>query len=95
MTVCAGSGFFSPESDVWPMESGLTGFEFAAGIPEPLGGAVVMNAGAYGGEMKDILSSVRVMERRGRSASFLHKSLHLSNRHSCVPERGLPSSLQG
>ena len=43
------------------LDAALTGFEFAAGIPGTLGGAVVMNAGAYGGEMKDVLTSVRVM----------------------------------
>ena len=39
------------------LDAALTGFEFAAGIPGTLGGAVVMNAGAYGGEMKDVLTS--------------------------------------
>ena len=42
------------------LDAALTGFEFAAGIPGTLGGAVVMNAGAYGGEMKDVLTSVRL-----------------------------------
>ena len=52
------------------LDAALTGFEFAAGIPGTLGGAVVMNAGAYGGEMKDVLTSVRVMtERRDHGAS--------------------------
>ena len=42
-------------------EASLTGFEFAGGIPGTLGGAVVMNAGAYGGEMKDVLKEVTVL----------------------------------
>ena len=42
-------------------KDGMTGFEFAAGIPGTVGGAAVMNAGAYGGELKDVLESVRVM----------------------------------
>jgi UDP-N-acetylmuramate dehydrogenase len=46
-------------------KASLTGMEFASGIPGTLGGALVMNAGAYGGEMKDILESVRVLDRNG------------------------------
>lgn len=46
-------------------ERGLSGFEFASGIPGSIGGAVFMNAGAYGGELKDIVKSVRVMPMRG------------------------------
>ena len=46
-------------------ERSLAGFEFAAGIPGSLGGAVVMNAGAYGGELKDVLVNVTVMDREG------------------------------
>ena len=44
----------------------LTGFEFAAGIPGTLGGAVVMNAGAYGGEMKDVLKEATVLDSEGQ-----------------------------
>ena len=43
------------------LQNGLTGFEFASGIPGTLGGAVVMNAGAYGGEMKDVLTEVTAL----------------------------------
>ena len=46
-------------------KDGMTGFEFAAGIPGTVGGAAVMNAGAYGGELKDVLESVRVMTPDG------------------------------
>ena len=47
-------------------KDGMTGFEFAAGIPGTVGGAAVMNAGAYGGELKDVLESVRVMTPDGK-----------------------------
>ena len=89
VTVCAGAGILLSRIGRLAMENGLTGFEFAAGIPGTLGGAVVMNAGAYGGEMKDILSSVRVMEREGQIRELPAQELALSYRHSCVPERGL------
>ena len=47
------------------LRNSLTGFEFAAGIPGTLGGACIMNAGAYGGEMKDVLESVTVLDGQG------------------------------
>ncbi|MFR3752273.1 MAG: FAD-binding protein [Enterocloster sp.] len=53
------------------LDDGLTGFEFAAGIPGTVGGALVMNAGAYGSEMKNILESARVMTHGGRDAGRL------------------------
>jgi UDP-N-acetylmuramate dehydrogenase len=67
-------------------EHGLTGMEFAAGIPGSLGGAVVMNAGAYGGEMKDILTEVDVMTREGEFITIPAGNLDLSYRHSCIPD---------
>lgn len=65
----------------------LTGFEFAAGIPGTLGGAVVMNAGAYGGEMKDVLKTVRVMEETGQILELSAEDLDLGYRHSSIPEK--------
>lgn len=67
-------------------DAGLSGMEFAAGIPGSLGGAVVMNAGAYGGEMKDILTEVTVLTRKGESKVLSREELDLSYRHSCIPE---------
>ena len=64
----------------------LTGLEFAAGIPGTLGGAVVMNAGAYGGEMKDVLVTVRVLAPNGEVLTLTKDELDLSYRHSCIPE---------
>ena len=65
----------------------LTGFEFAAGIPGTVGGAVVMNAGAYGGEIKDVLVSVRVLTPNGEILTLTKDELDLSYRHSCIPEK--------
>ena len=66
----------------------LTGFEFAAGIPGTIGGAVVMNAGAYGGEIKDVLVSARVLTPDGNVLELSNEELDLSYRHSCIPEQG-------
>ena len=70
------------------LEAGLTGFEFAAGIPGTLGGACVMNAGAYGGEMKDILQKVTVLTPDGTVQTLSVEELELSYRHSIIPEKG-------
>lgn len=66
----------------------LTGMEFASGIPGSLGGAVVMNAGAYGGEMKDILQKVIVLTPDGTVQTLSVEELELSYRHSIIPEKG-------
>lgn len=63
---------------------GLTGLEFAAGIPGSLGGAVVMNAGAYGGELKDILMDVDVLTEGGDFLTIPSEELDMSYRHSNV-----------
>lgn len=66
----------------------LTGFEFAAGIPGTVGGAVVMNAGAYGGEIKDVLSYAAVLTPNGDVMKMTPEQLELSYRHSNVLEQG-------
>ena len=70
------------------MEAGLTGMEFASGIPGTLGGAAVMNAGAYGGEMKDILVSVTVLTDEGEQKVLKAEELNLGYRTSIIKERG-------
>lgn len=70
-------------------ENSLTGLEFAAGIPGSLGGAVVMNAGAYGGEMKQVVKSVRLMTPDGEILEKRTEEMHFSYRHSLVKERPL------
>lgn len=66
----------------------LKGFEFASGIPGSLGGAVCMNAGAYGGEIKNILESVEVLTSNGEIKQIQAKELHLGYRRSDVSEKG-------
>lgn len=68
--------------------AGLSGLEFAAGIPGTIGGAVVMNAGAYGGEMKDVLVEATVLAPSGEKRILSVDELELSYRHSCIPEKG-------
>lgn len=58
------------------MEKSLTGFEFASGIPGTLGGALAMNAGAYGGEMKNIVKSVRLMNIEGQIVEFTNEEMN-------------------
>ena len=67
--------------------NGLGGMEFAAGIPGSVGGAVVMNAGAYGGEMKDIIERVYVLDENGAQLELDRDALDLGYRHSCIPDK--------
>ena len=65
-TLYAEAGITLARLAVFAKEQGLAGLEFAHGIPGSLGGAVMMNAGAYGGEMKDVIASVRYLDADGR-----------------------------
>ncbi len=68
-------------------DAGLTGLEFASGIPGSIGGAVYMNAGAYGGEMKDVLTSVQLLNADGQVEEIPVDKLDLSYRHSVLMEK--------
>ena len=69
-------------------DNGLAGLEFAYGIPGTVGGAAYMNAGAYGGEMKDVLAEVRTIASDGEFLTHQADTLSLSYRHSALMENG-------
>lgn len=64
------------------LENSLSGMEFAYGIPGSVGGAVYMNAGAYGGEISDVIVSCKAVDREGNLRKFTHDEMELSYRHS-------------
>ncbi len=68
-------------------ENSLTGMEFASGIPGTIGGAIVMNAGAYGGEMKQIVESVEVMNREGEILVLDNDTMEFGYRTSVIKSR--------
>ncbi len=71
------------------MKKELAGFEFASGIPGSLGGALFMNAGAYGGEMKQVVESVRAISADGSSERiFSNEEMKFGYRHSVLSENG-------
>jgi len=69
------------------MENSLGGLEFASGIPGTVGGAVVMNAGAYGGEMKDVVTSVKVMNKDGEIFIIDNRGMEFSYRTSAIKNK--------
>lgn len=87
--VTAGAGALLSQTAAAAFQAGLGGMEFAAGIPGSVGGAVVMNAGAYGGEIKDILTRVVVLDREGQRLTLENRELDFAYRHSCIPSRQL------
>lgn len=64
------------------LKQSIAGFEFAAGIPGSIGGAIRMNAGAYGGEMKDIVRNVTVLNEKGEISVLTNEECEFSYRHS-------------
>ena len=83
-SICAEAGITLAKLAVFARESGLSGLEFAHGIPGSLGGAVMMNAGAYGGEMKDVICSIRFLDIHGsvcetRDGGFAYRKSRFSD----------------
>lgn len=88
--ICAGGAKLLSAVSAFATEHGLTGFEFASGIPGSIGGAMFMNAGAYGGEMKDIVESVRLMKPDGSEIIERNNSeMEFGYRHSRIQEDGM------
>lgn len=84
----AQAGALLSEVAAHALKDGLAGFEFAAGIPGTLGGACVMNAGAYGGEMKDVLYEVTVLTPQGEFRILKEDELELGYRTSVIARKG-------
>ena len=85
--ITAGAGALLSQTAKTAKEAALTGMEIASGIPGTIGGALVMNAGAYGGEMKQIVRSVRVMDRNGEVLEFDNETMEFGYRTSVIKNR--------
>lgn len=86
-TLCCQAGASLSSVCRFALLHGLTGLEFAWGIPGSIGGAAYMNAGAYGGEMKDVMTSCTHLDERGEAGSLSGDALELSYRHSAYSDR--------
>ena len=87
-TLTAGAGALLRDVSEFAAENSLSGMEFACGIPGSIGGAVFMNAGAYDGEMKNIVSAVRAISPNGEIVQFAANELDFGYRHSIFQENG-------
>jgi len=86
--VTAEAGATIIDTTIAAQKASLTGLEFAAGIPGSVGGAVFMNAGAYGGEITDVFESAEVLLPDGHIKTFSHEEMNFSYRHSLIQENG-------
>ena len=86
--ICASSGALLSQIAATARNASLTGFEFAGGIPGTLGGAVFMNAGAYGGELKDVLKEAVVMTEQGEILTLPVEKLDMGYRTSRIKKAG-------
>ena len=87
--ITAGAGATLAAVAMKAYENGLAGFEFASGIPGSIGGGLYMNAGAYGGEMKDVVVSAEAMDINGNLITVEREDMDLSYRHSAFMVRDL------
>src|SRR5690625_3588692 len=87
-TIIAQSGARIIDVSREALKEKLTGLEFACGIPGSVGGALFMNAGAYGGEIKDVLTSTTVVDREGNLLTLTADELDLDYRTSNIPDKG-------
>jgi UDP-N-acetylmuramate dehydrogenase len=85
-SLIVGAGALDLNVALTARDHGVAGLEFLSGVPGTIGGALRMNAGAYGGEMKDIVESAEVVDRQGRRRTIPIAELGFSYRHSAVPE---------
>ena len=83
---CEAGAFVSKIANV-ACENNLSGLEFAAGIPGTIGGAVAMNAGAYGGEFKDVILKVTLLDKDGRVFSLTNSEMNFSYRESVAQKK--------
>ena len=82
------SGVTMSRAAVFAAKLGLSGLEFAHGIPGTVGGGVYMNAGAYGGEIRDVCREVELMDREGNVFTRKGEEMDFSYRHSGVQDNG-------
>lgn len=80
------AGVTMARAAVFAASQGLSGLEFAHGIPGTIGGGVYMNAGAYGGELGSLCREVELMDREGKTHVLNHEQMDFSYRHSCLEE---------
>ena len=87
-TIVAQSGARIIDASRYALDKKLSGLEFACGIPGTVGGALYMNAGAYGGEIKDVLDYAFVVDKQGNLVKRLASELDLDYRTSNIPDNG-------
>ena len=85
-TIRVQAGVTMARAAVYAANLGLGGLEFAHGIPGSVGGGVYMNAGAYGGEIKDVCTRIRIMDRAGQGRWLTREEAGFSYRHSAVED---------
>lgn len=86
--IIAQSGALIADVSKYALKKELTGLEFACGIPGSVGGALFMNAGAYGGEVKDVLEKARIVTKQGEFKTFTVDELDLAYRTSNIQRNG-------